>query len=173
MNRFLAAACLVALPLGAALPTQEEALALAYPGASLTRKDYDLTPDQASRAKALAARDLQGGHALAFEAWKDGKLLGVAWLESHRVRTQNEAVVVALDGKGAILRVEVVAFHEPQEYLARPAWVRQFAGRRLDADLALGRGIKPLAGATLTAGALTDAARRGLALWQVLYGAAR
>ena len=66
--------------------------------------------------------------------------------------------------------MEVVEFREPQEYMAKTGWLRQFEGRRLDADLTLGRGVKPLSGSTLTATSLTDAARRSLALFQVLYG---
>jgi hypothetical protein len=86
------------------------------------------------------------------------------------VRTLNETAMVAVDTSGKVLRVEVVAFREPQEYLAKEGWKKQLEGRRLDGELKLNRAIRPLSGATLTAHALTDAARRSLALWQVLYG---
>ena len=72
-----------------------------------------------------------------------------------------------------MLRVEVVAFREPTEYMAKPAWITQFQGKALDQDLKLNRSIRPLSGATLTAHALTDAARRCLALHQVLYREAK
>ena len=54
--------------------------------------------------------------------------------------------------------------------MAKDAWKAQFSGHRLDDELSLKRAIRPLGGATLTANALTDASRRCLALWQVLYG---
>jgi hypothetical protein len=57
--------------------------------------------------------------------------------------------------------------------MAKEAWVRHLEGRRLDDELRLSRGVRPLAGATLTAVALTEASRRCLALWQVLRGAGR
>ena len=162
---------LLALPLAAALPSQEEALALAFPGAVLTRREFVLTPAQAAQVKALAQREAQAG-AVAYEARRDGKLQGAGFFDTHRVRTQNETALVAVGADGRILRVEVVAFREPQEYLARPAWVRQFDHKGPEPP-SLGREIKPLSGSTLTATALTDAARRALALYQVLYGGAR
>ncbi len=172
MKRFLLP-ILCALPLAAALPSQDEALALAFPGAALTRREHTLTPDQATRVKTLSGRELSGTWFVAFEARRGGKLEGVAFFDTHRVRTQPETAMVAVGPDGRILRVEVVAFKEPQEYMARGAWIRQMDHRALDNDLAVGHAIKPLGGATLTATALTDAARRGIALFQVLYGGAK
>jgi hypothetical protein len=57
--------------------------------------------------------------------------------------------------------------------LAKEAWAKQFQGKSLDPQLSLKGAIRPLSGATLTAHAMTDAARRGLALYQVLYGEAK
>jgi hypothetical protein len=169
----LAAPFLALLPLAGALPSQEEALALAFPGAALVRRDLTLSDAQLAQVKSLAQRDPGPGRAVAFEARKDGRLVGVGIFDTHRVRTQPETVLVAIAPEGRILRVEVVAFKEPLEYMARGAWVRQFDQKSLDADLALGRGVKPLGGATLTATALTDAARRALAIFRVAYGAGK
>ncbi len=154
----------------AGLPTQDQALALAFPGASLQRREHFLTEAQAQTVKALAGVDLSGLWVVAYEARKEGRLSGVAFFDTHRVRTLNETAMVAVSAEGKVLRVEVVAFREPAEYMAKEAWKQQLVGRKLDGELKLGRGIRPLSGATLTANALTDASRRGLALWQVLYG---
>lgn len=154
----------------AGLPTQQEALALAFPGAQISRKEHFLTEDQAKAVQAQAGTALSGLWQVAYEARKDGKLVGVAFFDTHRVRTLNETAMIAVGADGKILRVEVVAFREPEEYRAKEAWVHQLEGHRLDPELSLKRGIRPLAGATLTANALTDASRRGLALYQVLYG---
>jgi len=81
----------------------------------------------------------------------------------------NETLLVAVAPEGRILRVEAVVFREPGEYMAKEAWVRQFEGKNLDAHLSLKGEIRPLSGATLTAHAMTNAARRCLALHQVLY----
>lgn len=168
--RSLSAFLLAALPLAAALPTRDEALKLAFPGSTLTRREHFLSEAQAQRAKQLSKEDLPGLWWVAYEAVKDGKAQGVAFFDTHRVRTLNETAMVAISPSGTVIRVEVIQFHEPQEYLASAAWRTQFAGQKLGDELSLKRGIRPLGGATLTANALTDASRRCLGLWQVLYG---
>lgn len=159
-----------ATSLAAALPEREDALKLAFPGAVFTRKEYFLTEAQGAKVKQLSKEELPGLWWIAYEAAKDGKNLGVAFFDTHRVRTLNETAMVAISNEGRVVRVEVIQFHEPQEYMAKDAWKQQFVGRRLDDELSLKQGIRPLGGATLTANALTDASRRCLALWQVLYG---
>ncbi len=161
------------LPLVAALPTPQEALAMAFPGAQLTRREHVLTEAQASRVRALARTELAGQWIVTYEARREGRLVGVGFFDTHRVRTLNETLLVAVSAEGRILRVETVVFHEPQDYRAKQAWVRQFEGRALDDRLGLKGEIHPLSGATLTANAMTDAARRCLALDQVLYGGAK
>ena len=90
-----------------------------------------------------------------------------------RAKRMPETVLVAVSPDGRILRVELLAFREPQDYIAKEAWLRQFDAKRLEPQLSLKGAIRPLAGSTLTANALVDAARRGLALEQVLYGEAK
>lgn len=163
-------ALLLSATLAAALPSRDEALRLAFPGATFTRKEYFLSEAQAKSVQQLSQRDLPGLWWIAYEAVRDGKPAGVAFFDTHRVRTLNETAMVAVANDGRILRVEVIQFHEPQEYMAKEEWKRQLEGHGLDEELSLKRGIRPLGGATLTAHALTDASRRCLALWQVLYG---
>jgi FMN-binding protein len=76
--------------------------------------------------------------------------------------------MVVVGPAGAIARIEVLSFSEPEEYLPREHWYAQFPGKVLDGELAMRRGVRPVSGATLTARATTDAARRVLALHQVL-----
>jgi hypothetical protein len=155
---------------GANLPTTGEALALAFPGMKTQRREHYLTEAQVKRVKELSGVDLPGAWIITYEAVKDGKIAGVGFFDTHLVRTLNETALVAISAEGRVLRVEVVAFREPLEYMAKSAWVAQLQGKALDKDLKLNRAIRPLSGATLTANALTDASRRCLALWQVLYG---
>jgi len=67
-----------------------------------------------------------------------------------------------------VSRIEVLSFQEPEDYLPLPQWYAQFPGRPLEDELSLKRGIRPVAGATLTTNATLDAVRRVLALHRVL-----
>jgi electron transport complex protein RnfG len=150
--------------------TKEEVLALAFPGAQIVRHEHFLTEAQQARVKELAGTELKTRFIVAYEARQDANLVGVAFFDTHVVRTLPESVMVAVSSKGVILRVEVVQFREPDEYRAPAAWTKQLEGKGLTPGLSLKAEIHPLSGASLTAGALVDASRRVLALFQLLYG---
>lgn len=154
------------------LLTVDEALALAFPAAEIERGTIYLTPQQLDRAETLAGQKPGSAIVHPYVARKGGAVIGTAYFDVHVVRTLAETVMVTVDPAGRIGRIEVLSFDEPPEYLPRAAWYRQFEGRRLDAELDLRRAIRPVAGATLTARATTDAARRVLALHRVIAEAA-
>lgn len=150
--------------------TREEALRLAFPGAEVTRSTAYLTDAQRREAQALS-RDPELPAALAayYTAVKDGRTIGTAYFDAHLVRTLPETIMVVVDPQGTIARIEVLSFDEPEDYLPRAGWYAQFIGKPLNDEMSLTRGIRPVAGATLTARATTDAARRVLALHRVLH----
>jgi hypothetical protein len=148
--------------------TADEAVRLAFPGATVERDVAYLTDAERVRVREAAGVGVESAMVTRFSAHKAGEAAGTAYLDTHRVRTLPETLLVVLDAKGAIRRVEVLSFSEPEEYLPRAAWFRQFEGRDLDAELSLRAKIRPVAGATLTARAVTDAARRVLAVHRVL-----
>jgi electron transport complex protein RnfG len=153
--------------------TQEEALNLAFPRVTVERRTAFLTEAEQQEVMRLSGGPRPSALAVAYVARKDGRLLGTAYFDTHVVRTMTETLMVAVDAAGAIMRVEVLSFSEPEEYLPKEHWYAQFPGRSLDDDLSLTRGIRPVSGATLTARATTEAARRILALHRVLEGRAR
>jgi len=148
--------------------TQEEALKLAFPGAAIERRTIFLTEAEAGEVARLSGGPRPSALAVAYVATKDGRLLGTAYFDTHVVRTQTETLMVVVGPAGTIARIEVLSFSEPEEYLPREHWYAQFPGKALDDELAVKRGIRPVSGATLTARATTEAARRILALHQVL-----
>lgn len=169
----LVVAALAARPAaGAAFLSVDEALALAFPGCAVERGTIYLTEAQRARATELAGEELPSAVVHPYVATRDGASCGTGYFDTHRVRTLAETLLVAIDADGAVARIEVVAFAEPPEYLPRAEWYDQFDGRALDPELALRRGIRPVAGATLTARATTAAARRALALHRVVTEAA-
>jgi FMN-binding protein len=152
--------------------TQEEALKLTFGEAKIERKTVFLTPAQQDTAAKLSGGARPSALAVAYVATKDGRLVGTAYFDSHVVRTQPETLMIVVDPSGSIARIEVLSFAEPEDYLPRGHWYGQFAGKTLDDELAIARAIRPVSGATLTARATTDAARRVLALHAVLRSSA-
>jgi len=150
--------------------TKEEALRLAFPAAQVERRSAFLTEAQRQQVRELSGEaDLPGSLAAFYVATKDGKPLGVAYFDAHLVRTMPETIMVVVNPQDRVARIEVLSFDEPEEYLPRASWYAQFSGRPLDDELSLKRGIRAVAGATLTARATTEAARRVLALHRVLH----
>lgn len=151
----------------------EEALRLAFPGAVVERRTAFLTEAEQQEVARLSGLPRPSALAVAYMARKDNRVVGTAYFDTHVVRTMAETLMVAVDAAGAILRVEVLSFSEPEEYLPKGHWYAQFPGRSLDGDLSLTRGIRPVSGATLTARATTEAARRILAVHRVLEARAK
>jgi hypothetical protein len=149
------------------LPTQQEALKLAFPGCEFVRKDYFLEEDQGEGVRKLCGVKLQSLWVIAYEARNEGALQGVAFFDTHTLRTERGTAMVALSPEGVVRRVEVVSFKEPWNFLPEERWLQQFEGSRLD-ESKKSRTL-PISGATLTAFALQDAAKRCMALHRVLY----
>ncbi len=154
------------------LLTQDEALELAFPAPiEVERRTAYLSDHQLDRARDLAGDGVELDQAIItyyVGVGKDGAATGVAYFDVHRVRTKNEVVMVVVDPDARIRRVDVLRFAEPPEYRAPTGWLRQLEGRPLDEGLSVRSGIRNLTGATLTARALTRAARRILALHTVI-----
>lgn len=173
MVRRILAAAAVALAASAldakVFLTQEEALKLAFPGAAIEHRIAYLTAAQQKHAQTLSGDpELPGAIVSYYVGTKDGKALGTAYFDTHVVRTMPETIMVEVDPDGRVARVEVLSFSEPEEYLPRAHWYEQFQGKPLDDELSLKRAIRPVTGATLTAHATADAARRVLAIDRVL-----
>ncbi len=161
--------------LGAAEPrlakvflTQEEALRLAFPGAAVERRSVFLTEAEVGEITRLSGGPRPSALVVAYVATKGGRPAGTAYFDTHLVRTLPETLMVVVSPAGTIARIEVLSFSEPEDYLPREHWYAQFPGKALDEELSVKRGIRPVSGATLTARATTEAARRVLALHRVL-----
>ena len=140
--------------------TKEEALALAFQDCEVTRSTVALRPEHKKRVGELAGAKFTKGLVFPYVAKRDGKLVGTAYFDVHKVRTLRETVMIVVDPEGRIQRIEILAFGEPQQYKPRAKWYAQFVGQKLDKQLSLKRGIKGVTGATLTARATTNAARQ-------------
>ena len=148
--------------------TQGQAMAEAFPGARLERRAFALTPEQAKRIETRAKSRLASRLVTAHLAWRGDTLEGVGFVDRRVVRTMPGVFLIVVLPDGTVRRVEVLAFHEPPDYLPLPRWRARLAGERLDERLWPGRDVRPVAGATLTTRAVTEAVRVALATWEVL-----
>lgn len=153
-----------------------EALAGAFPPPiKVERRTAFLTAEDLAAVQASAGRDAPVTQRVVtyYLATKDGQPVGVAYFDSHRVRTLNEVVMIVVEpdtsggsGTDPIRSVEVLRFAEPPEYHARAPWLKQFEGKSLDRQLSLKGSIANMTGATLTSNAIVRATRRVLATHQ-------
>lgn len=161
------------LPIGdpsleARVITREEALSMSFPGATFESSIIFLTKEEEQEIAKQSGSPAPSAMVARYLARAGGKIVGRAYLDTHIVRTKKESLLVILDADGKVKRIETVAFLEPPEYIPPDRWYQQFQGQALDDGLRLGRDIHPVTGATLTARATTDAARRALATDQIL-----
>jgi transcriptional regulator of nitric oxide reductase len=149
----------------------DEALKLAFPGGVIERETVFLTEEQRLTAEKEGGSEVSSSIVTRFSAkGEDAVALGWAYLDTHRVRTLPETLMIVLDPNGTVRHVEVVTFREPLEYMPRVGWYEQYRGQELDDDLAIKRDIRPVTGATLTARATTEAVRRVLAVHKAITG---
>ena len=169
--RFLWCLTAVLVPFSAAsevFHSKESALRLAFPEADrVTVEDLVLSREEAAKVEREAGAGVESRLVTVYEGREGPHLLGYAFLDTHRVRTLPQTILVVLDPEGAVRAVHLLAFHEPPEYQAPFGWLERLAGRTLDAELWPGRDVDSLSGATLTATAVTASVRRLLAVYRV------
>jgi hypothetical protein len=153
---------------GEVFHSKESALALAFPQADhVESHTVVLTAEQVRDIEARSRTKVSSKLLKFYEGRQGDRTLGFAFIETHTVRSLPETILVVVASDGRSRGVHLLAFHEPPEYGPTPAWLSQFAGRPLDDDLSLRRGVAGMAGSTLTATAITAAVRRILATFEV------
>jgi hypothetical protein len=148
--------------------TQDEALRLAFPEPeSRERRTLYLDDAQAQKASVEAGAPVEARIVPYYIGRSGGAVTGYAFFDTHLVRTLSETIMIRLTPAGAIAAIDILSFDEPEDYKVTPRWLEQFRGRRADDPARLPAGIRAMTGATLSARAITDAARRVLALYHL------
>jgi Na+-translocating ferredoxin:NAD+ oxidoreductase RnfG subunit len=149
--------------------SQKQALEEAFPEAThIERRTFLLRAEQVEQIEELSGRAVDAKVVVLHVARREDEILGFAEIAVHVVRTQPEAMLIALSPEGSVRSVRVIAFHEPLDYLPTPGWYAQLEGKRKGDSLRLGREIHGVVGATLSAQAAVDGVRRMLAYFEVL-----
>ena len=149
--------------------SQDEALKLAFPGnVKLERQSLFLSEPERSRAESLSGVEFDDELVVRYVAQRDGKVIGYAYFDAHRVRTLPETIMIVLTADARIERIEILSFSEPLDYLPKERWLDQLDGRRLVEELLLTRAIRPISGAKLSGRAIVKASRKMLAIHEVV-----
>ena len=147
------------------LMTQEQALALAFPGGvKVERQKFFLTAQQLADARRESGVEFDEQLVIRY-AGSNGAF---AYFDTHRVRTLPETVMIVVGADGKIERVEILSFDEPTDYFPKRRWIDQLLGRKLDPELSLKGAIRPISGASLTGRAIVNATRKVLALHKII-----
>jgi Na+-translocating ferredoxin:NAD+ oxidoreductase RnfG subunit len=169
---------LLALGLGAApasaagdFPSLDEALMLCFgEEIEVEKQTVYLTDEQKEEVRELCGEQLPRGIVRPYVVSdEEGEVLGVGFVDTHKVRSKKESVLFCIAPDATIRRVEVLAFGEPPDYIPSGRWYAEFNGQALTDRLRLDRDITAVTGATLTTVATVSAARRSLALHQLLF----
>ncbi len=156
------------------LKRPEQALAQIYPGSQIEVRNITLTREQVEEVQKISGVKVESRLASWYIVKKSGQIIAYGYADIHRVRTHPEVVLYTITPEGKLDVVEVLAFYEPLEYMPEDQWLKLFAGKQLSKDpIRLRRDIPNITGATLTARAITDNARKVLVMWQLIFGGVR
>jgi hypothetical protein len=147
--------------------SKEEAFELAF-GKDAVVEDVPvfLTDEQLAAVEKMAQAKVDSQLFTFYEGKKNGQSLGYAAIESHTVRSQPETILIVLSPKGELVRTEILAFHEPPEYMPPTQWFALLNHRPVS-DLRLNQGVDAISGATLSSRASLDGIRKVMAVYAV------
>lgn len=167
--------CAGLLPPGPAIARDflslQEALDHAFPrsrGCMTRTESHHLTAPQLRRARELARVPVSSAPAVRYVGYCHSRPVGYAYLDTHPVRSRPETLFFIVNLRGQIQKVQVLSFDEPLEHMPRPSWYDAFRNSRLGPELQLRRRIPWVTNAPVTGRATVDAARRVLALDEVI-----
>lgn len=137
---------------------------------SVTEQLVPLSPTE--RAELSEVLDAKVAESLSryVVARSEGDTVLFGYLDTHRVRTVSESLLITLTPSGEVRDVLVLAFAEPPEYRPAPVWYAQFRGLEPESRLKYGREIDAVTGATLTGRATVDAVSRVRKIHRWLLG---
>jgi hypothetical protein len=147
------------------LMSQDEALKLAFPPPIQVARRTIYLDDAAMKRVRDAGAVIETRVVPYYTGTRAGAVTGYAFFDTHLVRTLPETVMIRLRPDGAIAAIDIVSFDEPDDYRTTARWREQFDG--IGASTSDFERIRPLTGATLSARAVTEAARRVAVLYRL------
>ncbi len=148
----------------------EKVLAEIYPNSKIEIRNIVISDPQAERVREISGVKLETKLVTFYIVKTDSKVKAYAYVDIHIVRTHPEVVLYVLNERGEIEVIQILSFKEPPEYMADENWLKYLKGKTIGKDLLrLRKDVPNMTGATLTAKAITDNARKVIALWKVIF----
>ncbi|WP_457641964.1 FMN-binding protein [Persephonella sp.] len=143
----------------------EDALKETFPEGEIIKKNILLTQKEAKDIQSISKIRLKSKIVTVYLVKKDDKITAYGILDTHRVRTKNEAILFVLDPQCNIQDVEIIAFYEPPEYIPSEKWLSLFEGKSDRKDI---KNIPNITGATLSARAVKKSSIKAMAICKVV-----
>lgn len=148
----------------------EKVLSEIYPNSKIEIKNIAISDSQVEKVKELSGIKIENRLVTFYLVKVNSKIKAYAYVDIHIVRTHPEVVLYVLNERGEIELIRILSFKEPPEYMADDNWLRYLKGKTIGKDLLrLRRDVPNMTGATLTSKAITDNARKIIALWKVIF----
>jgi Na+-translocating ferredoxin:NAD+ oxidoreductase RnfG subunit len=131
---------------------------------SVVKKSLILTKEEAKEIQKKAKSKLSSKIVRYYEVKKENSTVGHAILLKQRIRTKNAAIFYMVDANKTMIAIEIISFKEPIEYKPNSTWKEIFIGKTTEDTLVAGKDIATISGATMSARAISNAARLALAI---------
>jgi hypothetical protein len=133
-------------------------------GATVSKKQFKLSAKEMKAVQKSAKARLDFNVIRMYTVSKGKKVEGYGVLLVQTIRTKKAAILYIIDNTQTIKAIEILAFNEPSEYKPNKTWQAVFEGKTKEDNLFSGKGIPTISGATLSARAISDAARLALSI---------
>lgn len=150
--------------------TEADAPRAIFPaGTAATRQVFALGDAELAALGKLLGRKVEARSYPYLEVRNDKGVLGTIFMLDVVGQSQPIAFAVGVTSDGALQDVQVMIYREPQgEAIQEKRFRKQFVGKRLTDPIALGKDIDAISSATISSRSAAFAARKGLALAQLL-----
>ena len=150
---------------GQVFSTVEQVLARRFPGRAIDRKTLFLSEAERADIEQRAKTNVESRIITYYVPTGSAGPEAYVFFDTHTVRTMPETFMVVIRPDSTVGAVEILAFHEPSDYLPPPRWLALLEGWHLSDDFWIKRGIPNITGATLSARAINEGVRRFLSVF--------
>ncbi|MCB1173128.1 MAG: FMN-binding protein [Leptospiraceae bacterium] len=99
-----------------------------------------------------------------FSIYRADELLGWAFIDTHRVRTRSESLLIVVNKQKQVAALKLLRFLEPAEYKPPRRWLATLEGKGSSSPLRAGVDLDAISGATMTSVAASRAVKKALQL---------